>query len=56
MMEELEILLNKYGYDLVCYSPLEIENREMVRSKANGEFAEMIIEKLKELDKRNKKK
>lgn len=49
--KKIEELLNRYGYELICINPLEIEDKNTA-SFASGEFAELVIENLKIKDKK----
>lgn len=44
--EEIEKLLEECGYTLECFSPLEISNE--IGDRATGEFAQFIIESLRD--------
>jgi len=51
--EETDELLERNGWVLECFSPLEISEKDNPESKATGHAAEIVITSITEEDKSN---
>lgn len=51
-MDAIDQLLERHGFNLDCESPFEISNE--VGDRATGEFAELVVIQLKEIEKEEK--